>query len=64
MPEGGGQGDTGANLSRPPVPVLVLLLLLVSYLVQAHGAAGLHSDLPLAGFYGWARALRLVASVL
>ena len=54
VPEGGGPGDTGAHLSQLPV----------SYLVQAHGAAGLHSDLPLAGFYGWARALRLVASVL
>ncbi|XP_023348726.1 acyl-CoA dehydrogenase family member 10 [Eurytemora carolleeae] len=26
--------------------------------IQAHGGAGLHSDLPLATFFGWARALR------
>lgn len=26
--------------------------------IQAHGGAGLNSDLPLAGFFGWARALR------
>merc|ERR1711892_503809 len=26
--------------------------------IQVHGGAGLHNDLPLAGFYGWARALR------
>jgi len=29
------------------------------HFLQAHGGAGLHSDLPLASFYAWARVLRL-----
>ena len=32
---------------------------MVDRAIQAHGGAGLHSDLPLGQLYSWARALRL-----
>ena len=35
-----------------------MCLNVVDRAIQVHGGAGLNSDLPLAGFFAWARALR------
>ena len=39
--------------------VYLHLQLYLKFYLQAHGGAGLHTDLPLSGFYGHARTLRL-----
>ncbi|XP_052237570.1 acyl-CoA dehydrogenase family member 10-like isoform X2 [Dreissena polymorpha] len=36
-----------------------MALRVIDRAIQAHGGAGMHSDLPLASFYAWARVLRL-----
>jgi acyl-CoA dehydrogenase family member 10 len=53
----------GNKVAAPEIAMIKVVaprmaLAVIDRAVQAHGAAGLHSDLPLAQFYGWARALR------
>ena len=53
----------GNKVAAPEIAMIKIIaprmcLNVVDRAIQAHGGAGLHSDLPLAGFYGWARALR------
>ena len=44
----------------PKIKVMApkMCLNVVDRAIQVHGGAGLNSDLPLAGFFAWARALR------
>lgn len=53
----------GNKVAAPEIAMIKVVapnmcLRVVDRAIQVHGGAGLHSDLPLAGFYGWARALR------
>merc|ERR1719300_1693949 len=57
--------DTVGNKVAAPEIAMIkvvaprMLAAVVDRAVQAHGGAGLHSDLPLGQLYSWARALRL-----
>jgi alkylation response protein AidB-like acyl-CoA dehydrogenase len=53
----------GNKVAAPEIAMIKVVaprmcLNVVDRAIQAHGGAGLHSDLPLAGFFGWARSLR------
>ena len=53
----------GNKVAAPEIAMIKVVapkmcLNVVDRAIQAHGGAGLNSDLPLAGFFAWARALR------
>merc|ERR1711892_1103986 len=53
----------GNKVAAPEIAMIKVVapnmaMKVVDRAIQVHGGAGLHNDLPLAGFYGWARALR------
>merc|ERR1719369_2746642 len=53
----------GNKIAAPEIAMIKVVapkmcLNVVDRAIQVHGGAGLHSDLPLAGFFAWARALR------
>ena len=53
----------GNKIAAPEIAMIKVVapkmcLNVVDRSIQAHGGAGLNHDLPLAGFFGWARALR------
>ena len=53
----------GNKIAAPEIAMIKVVapkmcLNVVDRAIQVHGGAGLNSDLPLAGFFAWARALR------
>merc|ERR1712008_27983 len=54
-----GNKVTAPEIAMIKVVAPSMLQRIVDRAVQAHGGAGLHSDLPLAGFYAYARSGRL-----
>ena len=53
----------GNKVAAPEIAMIKVVapkmcLNVVDRAIQVHGGAGLNSDLPLAGFFAWARALR------
>ena len=56
--------SVGNKVAAPEIAMIKvaaprMCLAVVDRAIQAHGAGGLHSDLPLGGLFMWARALRL-----
>ena len=54
----------GNKVSAPEIAMIKVVapnmaLSVLDRAMQAHGAAGMHSDTPLAEMFAWARALRL-----
>ena len=56
--EEGDEVKNGDLIAMIKVVAPKMCLNVVDRSIQAHGGAGLNHDLPLAGFFGWARALR------